>query len=88
MTAMSGGLDQHCLKQADLALNKTYKALMSHMSEPGTDKLLWAGRSWLVWRDAHCAFDTANVQGGSAASLATTTSMTALAREQAKYLPR
>ncbi|MGF6851219.1 lysozyme inhibitor LprI family protein [Paraburkholderia sp. CI3] len=75
-------------KEADRELNKVYQALMGHMSEPAMANLLRAQRAWLAWRDAQCAFDTKNAQGGSAGFMAYSMCLTALTEAQTKHLAK
>jgi len=53
--------------RADVRLNAAYKKLMKELeSEPQRQRKLQAAqRAWLAYRDAHCAFEASDSEGGT-----------------------
>jgi uncharacterized protein YecT (DUF1311 family) len=51
--------------KADAALNAVYKQLMAKISPDGQVSLKKAEKSWLVYRDNQCAFNTLGTAGAS-----------------------
>ncbi|TIP34814.1 MAG: DUF1311 domain-containing protein, partial [Mesorhizobium sp.] len=50
---------------ADAKLNDAYKNIVSHNDQASNKLLQTAQRAWIAFRDAECAYDTADSQGGS-----------------------
>jgi uncharacterized protein YecT (DUF1311 family) len=71
---------------ADARLNKTYKDLVGEDDEK-TNKLLQAAqRAWISFRDAECAYSTADSEGGSIHPLEVSQCLTELTNERVKQL--
>ena len=56
-------------RQADKALNAAYQQLSARIGNGGFSVLRQAQRSWLKYRDDHCAFITLRTRGASAESM-------------------
>jgi uncharacterized protein YecT (DUF1311 family) len=55
-------------KKSDAELNDVYKIVIVRLKDDGnvSRRLVAAQRSWVLFRDAECAFQSAGTEGGSA----------------------
>jgi uncharacterized protein YecT (DUF1311 family) len=74
-------------EQADVALNKTYEALLRKLPDAeGKEKLKQSQRAWLAFRDAEAAFASDRARGGSMAPTIRYETMTELTQQRIKQL--
>jgi uncharacterized protein YecT (DUF1311 family) len=72
--------------KADAALNAVYKQLMAKITPAGQASLKKAEKSWLVYRDDQCAFNTLGSAGASVNPMVSATCKTALTTQQTAQL--
>jgi uncharacterized protein YecT (DUF1311 family) len=68
--------------RTDVQLNAAYKHLMKTLEPERRRKLQAAQRAWLAFRDAHCAFEASDSEGGTIHPLEVSTCLTALTTER------
>ena len=74
-------------ERADAELNKTYKALLTRLSDAESKKKLEdSQRAWIAFRDAEASFAADQVRGGSAAPVLRYASMTESTEQRIKQL--
>lgn len=71
---------------ADAKLNATYKDLVGRNDEASKKLLQTAQRAWISFRDAECAYSTADSQGGSIHPMEVSQCLTELTNERTKQL--
>ncbi len=64
-------------KKVDTELNKVYNELRNTLSAKEKKLLTTAQKNWITYRDAHCAFEIAQYDGGSMQPLLLTSCKTA-----------
>ena len=52
-------------RRADAQMNAVYRKLTATLAAGRRGKLQTAQRAWLVFRDAHCAFEASAFEGGT-----------------------
>lgn len=72
--------------KADGALNKLYGQLLAKVSPAGKEALKQAQRSWLIFRDQECDFETMGTVGGSIHGMMVTECRTRLTLARVKDL--
>ncbi|MDX8523306.1 lysozyme inhibitor LprI family protein [Mesorhizobium sp. MSK_1335] len=71
---------------ADAKLNAAYKDLVGR-NDPASNKLLQtAQRAWIAFRDAECAYSTADSEGGSIHPMEVSQCLTELTNERTRQL--
>ena len=77
-------------QKADAQLNAAYKKVAARLraDESQHKRLVAAQREWIKFRDAECAFATANSDGGSAHSMALAACLTELTQQRANQLDK
>ena len=74
------------IKAADAKLNQAYKDLVGR-NDAKTNKLLQtAQRAWIAFRDAECAYTTADSEGGSIHPMEVSQCLTGLTNDRIKQL--
>ncbi|RAZ85585.1 hypothetical protein DPM33_29285 [Mesorhizobium hawassense] len=71
---------------ADAKLNAAYKTIVSHNDQASNKLLQTAQRAWIVFRDAECAYATADSEGGSIHPMEVSQCLTKLTTERTKQL--
>jgi uncharacterized protein YecT (DUF1311 family) len=71
---------------ADAKLNATYKNIVSSNDQASNKLLQTAQRAWIAFRDAECAYSTADSEGGSIHPLEVSQCLTELTNERVKQL--
>jgi uncharacterized protein YecT (DUF1311 family) len=76
------------LQRADAALNRAYQKVLRSLEPDRQKKLQAAERAWLAYRDAHCAFEASESEGGSIYPLEYSTCRTELTKQRTAQLRR
>ncbi|RWA66053.1 lysozyme inhibitor LprI family protein [Mesorhizobium sp.] len=71
---------------ADAKLNAAYKDLVGGNDEKANKLLQTAQRAWIAFRDAECAYSTADSAGGSIHPMEVSQCLTELSNERTKQL--
>jgi len=71
---------------ADAKLNAAYKDLVGRNDQASNKLLQTAQRAWIAFRDAECAYSTADSQGGSIHPMEVSQCLTELTNERFKRL--
>ncbi|RUT95217.1 lysozyme inhibitor LprI family protein [Mesorhizobium sp. USDA-HM6] len=71
---------------ADAKLNAAYKDLVGDNGEKANKLLQTAQRAWIAFRDAECAYSTADSEGGSIHPMEVSQCLTELTNERTKQL--
>ncbi|TGQ25819.1 lysozyme inhibitor LprI family protein, partial [Mesorhizobium sp. M00.F.Ca.ET.216.01.1.1] len=69
---------------ADAKLNAAYKDLVGRNDEKANKLLQTAQRAWIAFRDAECAYSTADSEGGSIHPMEVSQCLTKLSTERTK----
>jgi uncharacterized protein YecT (DUF1311 family) len=73
-------------KAADRALNTQYTVTMARLSAPSRLLLRDAQRSWIVFRDQQCKFESSGVIGGSAYPMIYAACLTHMSNDRTREL--
>ncbi|MBX2860311.1 MAG: DUF1311 domain-containing protein [Vampirovibrio sp.] len=73
-------------QQVDITLNHTYQDLKSKLDKEGIQKLVTAEKSWIAFRDTHCAFESDTYRGGTLAPVIYGSCLITLTRSRTKEL--
>ncbi|UVK40093.1 DUF1311 domain-containing protein [Mesorhizobium sp. AR10] len=71
---------------ADARLNKAYKDLVGRNDDKTNKLLQTAQRAWIIFRDAECAYSTADSEGGSIHPMEVSECLTRLTNDRIKQL--
>jgi uncharacterized protein YecT (DUF1311 family) len=71
---------------ADAKLNAAYKDLVNRNDQASNKLLQTAQRAWIAFRDAECAYSTAESEGGSIHPMEVSQCLTKLTTERTKQL--
>ncbi|TPI35310.1 DUF1311 domain-containing protein [Mesorhizobium sp. B3-1-6] len=71
---------------ADAKLNATYKGLVGDNDQKANKLLQTAQRAWIAFRDAECAYSTADSEGGSIQPMEVSECLTELTNQRIKQL--
>ncbi|MDX8442735.1 lysozyme inhibitor LprI family protein [Mesorhizobium australafricanum] len=71
---------------ADAKLNAAYKELVSRNDQASNKLLQTAQRAWIAFRDAECAYSTADSEGGSIHPMEVSQCLVRLTNERIKQL--
>jgi uncharacterized protein YecT (DUF1311 family) len=71
---------------ADAKLNAAYQELVRRNDQASNKLLQTAQRAWIAFRDAECAYSTADSEGGSIHPMAVSQCLTELTTERTKQL--
>ncbi len=71
---------------ADAKLNAAYKELVGRNDQASNKLLQTAQRAWIAFRDAECAYTTADSEGGSIHPMEVSQCLTELTDERTKQL--
>lgn len=71
---------------ADAKLNAAYKELVSRNDQASNKLLQTAQRAWIAFRDAECAYTTADSEGGSIHPMEVSTCLMQLTNARTKQL--
>ncbi|WP_217573107.1 lysozyme inhibitor LprI family protein [Mesorhizobium sp. GbtcB19] len=71
---------------ADAKLNAAYKNVVSRNDQASNKLLQTAQRAWIAFRDAECAYSTADSEGGSIHPMEVSQCLTKLTTERTKQL--
>ncbi|MGX5802691.1 lysozyme inhibitor LprI family protein [Bradyrhizobium sp. Arg314] len=71
---------------ADAKLNAAYKDLISRNDQASNKLLQMAQRAWIAFRDAECAYSTADSEGGSIHPMEVSQCLTRLTTERTKQI--
>ncbi|WP_224545555.1 lysozyme inhibitor LprI family protein [Mesorhizobium sp. CA16] len=77
--------DADC-QAADAKLNAAYKNIVSSNDQASNKLLQTAQRAWIAFRDAECAYSTADSEGGSIHPMEVSQCLTKLTNERIKQL--
>jgi len=83
MMSICAGVDYQA---ADAKLNAAYKDLVGRNNEKANKLLQTSQRAWIAFRDAECAYSTADSQGGSVHPMEVSQCLTELTNERTKQL--
>ena len=83
MMTICAGVD---FQAADAKLNAAYKDLVGRNDEKSNRLLQTAQRAWIAFRDAECAYSTADSEGGSIHPMEISQCLTELTNERTKQL--
>ena len=71
---------------ADAKLNQAYKDLVGRNDDKGRKLLQVAQRAWIAFRDAECAYTTADSEGGSIHPMEVSQCLTELTEQRTKQM--
>jgi uncharacterized protein YecT (DUF1311 family) len=86
-TAINACAEQE-YKEADAALNVTYKRLMEKLIPGRKTQLKAAQTAWIKFRDAHCRFDSTPYRGGTMAPTVYYGCITAMTKARTEELQK
>jgi uncharacterized protein YecT (DUF1311 family) len=71
--------------EADLELNRLYRELTTRREERDVRQLRAAQQAWVRWRDANCAYESSDLEGGSLRALVSLNCGSRLTKERIEW---
>lgn len=72
--------------ETDLELNRLYRELAKRREERDVRQLRAAQQAWVRWRDANCAYESSDLEGGSLRPLVSLNCSARLTKERIEWV--